>query len=592
MTKRASSLSNCNMSDLKNHRGRGLVCLLGLMLAFGTLACYWPARQFDFVSLDDPIYVYRTRMVTQGLSWPGIVWAFQCVQGGNWNPLVWLSHMADCDLYGSKAGGHHVTNLLLHTANALLLFLVFKYMTGAIWRSAFVAAIFAWHPMHVESVAWISERKDVLSTLFLLLTIWAYASFSKAAIPRRKMFYVLALFLFSLGLMCKAMLVTLPLVFLLLDYWPLQRTESAGRLVIEKAPFLVLSLAASGLAVWAQRSTGALGTAPLPDRLENAVVSYAMYIGYLFWPVHLAVFYPFPDSISIWQTGGAVLLLGAISWVVIWGMKKRPYLSMGWFWFLGTLVPVIGLVQVGMQSRADRYTYVPYIGLAVMLSWGVVDLAQAWPRSRAALTAVAALALGCCLTATCSQVKYWRDSTTLYEHALKVTTGNYLVNENLGIFMGMNGNIDQSVKYLQESIRLNPKVASPYYNLGKAYALQHRMDDAVVVSKEAVRLAPNDPKGLNNLAWLYATCPKAEFRDGAEAVRLASRACEITKQPEPEYLDTLAAAYAEAGRFNEAIKTTEEIRALAELDHDTRMTDMALQRLTLYKAGKPFRDEE
>jgi tetratricopeptide (TPR) repeat protein len=414
----------------------------------------------------------------------------------------------------------------------------------------------------------------------------------------------------------------------------------------------------------------------------------------LFWPVDLAVFYPFPNSIPIWQAAGAALLLGSISWAVIRGMKKRRYVGVGWFWFLGTLVPVIGLVPVGMQALADRYTYIPYIGLAVMLSWGMADLAEAGPRSRAALTWVAALALAGCLAATCSQVKYWRDNMTLYEHALKVTSGNYIAHNNFGNTLMANGRLDEAVKQFQEVIRLKPTVALPYNSLGTAYALQEKLDEAMAAFlkaialkpglaqahynlgtaylhkgqlpeavtelktalrldpadlkaqktladallktgkaaealhycqavlaadpedahayftlgwacqaanrpeqalanyKEAVRRAPDTPQCLNALAWMYATSPAAGIRNGAEAVRLANRACQITKRQNTEMLDTLAAAYAETGRFDDAIKITGEIRAQALSTHDTATADTARQRLKLYQAGKPYRDEQ
>jgi len=716
------------MADLNGHRERRLVCLVGLMLTFGTLACYWPVRHFDYVNLDDPLYVYQTRMVQQGLSWPGVIWAFQCIKGGNWNPLVWLSHMADCQLYGVTPGGHHLTNLLLHSANVWLLFLVLKRMTGAIWRSGFAAAIFAWHPLHVESVAWVSERKDVLSTLFWLLTIWAYVRYAEQSeggtqkaesshtpyasriTQHASCYYGLALFFFALGLMCKPMLVTLPFVLLLLDYWPLRRlsfpplhhsitpppqpsTPPLLRLLLEKLPFAVLSLAVGALAVWAQQNVQALGTESLSLRLENAVVSYATYLGKFFWPVNLAVFYPYPDSIPMWQAGGAALVLGAISWAVIRGMRQRRYLGAGWFWFLGTLVPVIGLLQVGMQALADRYTYIPYIGLALMVSWGLADLAAAWPRGRAALAGAAALALGCCLATSRSQIKHWRDSTALYEHALKVTSGNYMAHDNLGNVLMDDGKLDEAVKHYREVIRLTPTIGKPYNDLGKAYALQGKMDDAMILFsnaarlnpglaqarwnlgnawllkgkvaeglaemkiavqlspeditghrvfvdtliklgkaaealpyceavvkaepedaharftlgsaclaskrleqaaanfKKAMQLAPDTPECMNALAWIYATSPQAELRNGAEAVRLAEEACKITKRQKTTILDTLAAAYAEAGRFDDAVKTTEEIRALAVSAHDTNTVDTARQRLKLYKAGKAYRDE-
>ena len=710
-----------NTADAHVNRQRWGSLIGWLVLAFGTLACYWPVRHFEFVNLDDPLYVYQTPIVQRGLSWPGVAWAFKCVKGGNWHPLVWLSHMADCQLYGMTPGGHHVTNLLLHLANACLLFLILKRMTGATWRSGFAAAIFAWHPLHVESVAWVSERKDVLSTLFFMQTLWAYVRYTQVQRPRSKVqsqgtrntqhatrFYVLSLSLFTLGLMCKPMLVTVPFVLLLLDYWPLRRNAERGvrsaesgtlqstrwgRLLLEKVPFAVLSLTASALAVWAQQSVQALGTQPLFLRLQNAAVSYATYLEKLFWPAHLAVCYPYPDSIPLWQVGMATVVLGAISWVALRGMKRRRYLAVGWFWFLGTLVPVIGLLQVGMQALADRYTYIPSIGLAVMVSWGMADLAGAWPGGRAALAAVAALALGGCLAVTCSQINYWRDSRALYEHALKVTSGNYMAHDNLGNVLMDEGRLDAAVKQFQEVIRLTPAIGKPYNDLGKAYALQGKMDDAmnmfsnavalnpglaqarwnlgnayllkgeaaeglaemkkavwlspedieayrrfantliklgkaaeaqpyceVVVKaepedaharytlgsaylankrlqqaaanfKEALRLAPDTPECMNALAWIYATSPQAELRNGPEAVRLAEGACKITQRQRVAILDTLAAAYAETGRFDEAVKTTEELGALAVAAHDTNTVDTARQRLELYKAGKPYRDE-
>jgi tetratricopeptide (TPR) repeat protein len=632
--------------------------------------------------------------------------------------------MAVVQFHGAAPGPHHLTNLLLHAVNACLLFLVLKRMTGAIWRSAFVAAVFAWHPLHVESVAWVSERKDVLSTLFWLLTMWAYARYSeqenrkargglalaktqsqkpnlaaqnsRASFSRlpSSVFYLLAVFLFALGLMSKPMLVTLPFVLLLLDYWPLQRTASLSSRVLEKLPFLTLSLAACVLAFWAQNKSEAVGIQPLLLRLENSAVSYASYFGTFFWPVNLAAFYPYPDSIPFWRAGLAALALGAISCAVIYGMGRRAYLVVGWLWFLGTLVPVIGLVQVGMQARADRYTYIPYIGLAVMASWGLADLCAAWPRIRTALAWFAApLALAGCLVATRSQVTCWQDSAALYEHALKVTSGNYIAHNNIGDLLMEKGKLDEATAQFREVIRLKPSVAKPYNNLGKAYALQEKLDDAMAMFSKAialnpglaeshynlgnayfvkgnmppaitelktalrlkpddvtaqkrlaeawlktgkgaeavpyceavlraqpedaqaqfalgwallldhrlelalphyqaaVRLAPNAPQYLNGLAWLYATSPRAEIRNGAEAVRLAERACQLTKRQDSRTLDTLAAAYAEAGRFPEALNATEEIHSLALASHDPATAETARQRSELYQAGKPYRDE-
>jgi protein O-mannosyl-transferase len=578
--------------DARKRREGWRVCWLALALAFGALACYGPVRGFDFVSYDDPVYVYHNPMVQRGLTGPGFVWAFKDLEGGNWNPLVWLSHMADCQLYGLKPGGHHVTNLALHVLNVWLLFMVLRSLTGAMWRSAFVAALFAWHPMHVESVAWVSERKDVLSTAFWLGAMWSYAAYARGAGARRPLCYGVTLLLFALGLMCKSMLVTLPVVFLLLDYWPLRRPEPVGKLVTEKLPFLALSASAGVLAIWAQKSAGAMPAVPAFLRLENAIVSCATYLERLFWPVDLGCFYPFPDTISVWRTAASVLVLGAVTWGVIRGTKARRYLGTGWFWYLGTLVPVIGVVQVGSQAMADRYTYVPYIGLAVMVSWGLADLAQAWPRGRPVLIGGAIVALVCCLAVTASQVKYWKDNRSLYEHTLSVTTGNYLIDENLGIEMGIEGKLDDAARLLQESVRLKPYWAPSYRDLARVFALQHRLDDALACDKAALRVAPADPDNVNNLAWIYATCPRADLRNGAEAVKLATRACEATQRKNIAILDTLAAAFAEVGRFDAAIETVGEMRAVAEANFDTNMARLAQQRLELYQAQKPLRDEE
>ncbi len=682
------------MIDLKGNREGRLVGLLGAILVFGTLACYWPVRHSQFINLDDPTYVYESAMVKHGFSWPGFVWAFKSFDGGNWNPLIWISHMADCQLFGLHPGWHHVTNVLLHAANAMLLFYVFRLMTGAIWRSALVAAIFAWHPMHVESVAWVAERKDVLSTLFWLLTMWAYAKYAWAAGLPRKCHYGLALFFFALGLMCKSMLVTLPLVLLLLDYWPLRRAEPIRKLLAEKAPFLALSVAACALAICAQAGAGAIGSAPMAVRLENAVVSYAIYLWKLFWPVDLACFYPFPKSISVAPVLAAALLLAAMTWLAIRAKKARPYLAVGWFWFLGTLVPVIGLVQIGMQAWADRYTYIPYIGLAMMASWGLGDLAEAWPRARTATICAAVLGLTAIWGATRRQIGYWENNSTLYNHALSVTSGNYIAHNNLGNMFLDENKLDDAAREYEETLKLTPRVAKPYNNLGNVYARQKKLDlavplflkavllesnlaeahynlgnayvtqgrtndgiaelkkaillkpgdvatqsklvDALVQSgkaddavaaaedfvkadeadahahfllgwscqkakqpdkalnnyKEALRLSPDTPECINAVAWVLATSPEPSLRDGHEAVQLASRACALTKNRNPALLDTLAAAYAEAGQFGDAIKTTEEIRKLAASTHDTNSEDTARQRLALYQAGKPCRDEQ
>jgi protein O-mannosyl-transferase len=353
-----------------------------------------------------------------------------------------------------------------------------------------------------------------------------------------------------------------------------------------------LSLAASVLTVWAQQKAEAmLMEPPLSLRLENAAVSYAVYLGKFFWPVNLVVYYPYPSTMALWQTAGAILLLGAISLAVVCGLKQRRYLGVGWFWFLGTLFPVIGLVQVGSQAMADRYTYVPSIGLGIMMSWGLAELAEAWPRGRTALASVAALTMVFCLAMTWPQVQYWRNSVALFEHAVKATSGNCMAENKLGILLDRNGKFEEAIMHFREALRLNPRMADTYYNLAAIYAAQHRMDDALANCKEAIRLAPTAPQCMNELAWFYATCPRAEIRNGPEAVRLAEQACQITKRQDTDMLDTLAAAYAETGRFAEAIKTAEEIRILALLAHDTNSAVAVNKRLELYQAGKPYRDQ-
>ena len=429
---------------------------------------------------------------------------------------------------------------------------------------------------------------------------------------------------FALGLMSKPMVVTLPMVLLLLDYWPLQRREPVGKRLAEKLPFLALSLIASVVAVWAQQSVGAAWPVPLAVRLENALVSYVTYIEKFVWPVNLAIDYPYPISIPIWQWGGAALVLGGISWAVISGMRKRRYLGVGWFWFLGTLVPVIGLVQVGTQPMADRYTYLPYIGLALMVSWGLADLAGVRQGAKVAFAGFAAVALGCCLGATSLQVESWRDSMALYEHAIKVTRDNYLAHKSLGLLLAANGQLDEALKHFREVIRLHPGAdtfnnvgriyvkqgksdeatpmfakaialdsslietqqklagalirigktaeALPYceavaqarpddaqahFALGEVCLVEKRPEEAVANFKKTLQLAPDSTDCMNALAWIYATCAKPEMRNGSEAVRLATKACQMTKPLKPGMLDTLGAAYAEAGRFPDAINTAE-----------------------------------
>jgi tetratricopeptide (TPR) repeat protein len=789
------------------------VCLLLLLC---TAAVYGQTAGHAFIQFDDNAYVYENPHVRRGLTWEGVAWSFTTLQASNWHPLTWLSHMLDCEIFGLNAGYHHLVNVLLHILNSVLLYLVLKRMTGAIWRSVTVAALFSLHPLHVESVAWIAERKDVLSTLFFMLTLWAYARYaSRPSWPR----YWAVFGALALGLMAKPMLVTVPLVLLLLDYWPLGRfhqmedtgTEGsvgiqhmgqgnrgarAMRLLFEKVPLLALAATSSVITFVAQQRGGATApsdVAPLGLRAANAVVSYAAYVGKMLWPRHLAFFYPYRDSVTTAEWMVPALLLVGVSVLVIRASRRWRYLAVGWFWYLGTLVPVIGLVQVGRQSMADRYTYVPLIGLFLMGVWGTADLATRWRHGRTVLAGAAGGVLIACMVGAWVRVSYWQDGITLFGQALQVTEGNALAHNNLGLalqergraeeaiahyekalridpamdnahgnlgnalleqgrreegmrhykealrinpasakahnnlgneFMGQGqtkkaiehyqkalqinpeqaathsnmgnalmtegrpdeamahylealridpefanahnnlglslarqGKRDEAIVHLREALQLNPDYADGHYNLGVLLAGQGRLEEAIDHYREAVRidptyaraqyelgavslrqgkrdeaiahfrialagdseypeahrslalvladqgnpkeaiehyleairLRPDDPGAYNNLAWIRATHPDPELRNGAEAVRLAERACALWKDREPNLLDTLAAAYAEAGRFPEAVETLEEAISLAASAGPEERVRVLGARLQVYRAGRPYR---
>lgn len=478
--------------NMQQHRLERLVCLL---LIVATLAVFQQLPEYDFVNIDDYYYVTENVHVTRGLTREGIIWAFTTLHANNWHPLTWLSHMLDCQLFGLKPGMHHLTNLLLHMANSTLLLLVLKRMTGALWRSAFAAALFALHPLHVESVAWVAERKDVLSTLFWLLTVWGYAGYVEY--PGRNR-YLLVLLFFALGLMAKPMLVTLPFILLLLDYWPLGRVKlwesreggsggiqrsSALHLVREKIPFFALTLASGIVTVVAQYKGGAvrsLNLLPLDVRIANALVSYVGYIGKMIWPQHLAIFYPHPGALPTWQVVGAGLLLLSLSIILLRAAGRFPYLGVGWLWYLGTLVPVIGLVQVGDQAMADRYTYVPLIGLFVLIAWGIPDLMARWRYRQIALTISAVIVVFCCTVSTWSHVKHWRNGTALFTHAVNVTADNALAHDGLGFALARQGRLDEAIAHYSEALRIKPGYAKARYNL--EHALRH-VDESPGVSR-------------------------------------------------------------------------------------------------------------
>lgn len=489
----------------------GILFLLALVAA--TLLVYGQVRHFEFINYDDTEYVTENVNVRGGLIVEGIVWAFRTVHAGNWHPLTWLSHMLDVSLFGMDPGGHHVMNLIFHIINTLLVFVVFSKMTGAIPKSAFVAALFALHPLHVESVAWVSERKDLLSTFFWMISLWAYAGYAAAPSMRR---YLTVAACFCLGLMSKPMVVTLPFVLLLLDYWPLKRFQWSHlkggangcrtvifRLIREKIPLLVLSALSAVVTVYAQASGGAvkdLDIFPLTVRIANAVVVYAAYIIKMIWPSDLAFLYPHPGMPPAWQVACAVLLLAGITVFGLARAGKQPYVIFGWFWFLGTLVPVIGLVQVGMQAMADRYTYIPLTGLFIMVTWGIADAARKWRHQ----TPVLALGAGILLLVfgglTWQQAGYWKNSENLFRRAIDITKDNFIAHYNLANVLARREDPAEAVFYYREALRIKPGFADAHINLGNTLSLQGHDGDAVRHYQAALKLQPQNARLHINLA--------------------------------------------------------------------------------------------
>ena len=679
--------------------------LVAIVLALVTLAIYWNVLGHQFLNYDDADYLTQNPMVQRGLTGEGVSWAFTAPVSSNWHPLTMLSLMLDVQLFGVRTGVIQFMSVLYHVANALLLFLLARRMTGALWASAFVAAFFAWHPLRVESVAWLAERKDVLSTFFLILTLLAWTAYVRSPSRFR---YGLSLLFFALGLMSKPMLVTLPFAMVLLDLWPFQRLrlgavgepatdrKSLIDSLREKIPFIALTLISSYITFIVQRgglSVATMERIPLVTRVSNALVAYVSYLWKTIWPVNLSVYYPYPETIQTASAVMAALLLLGISLLVWRNWRARPWLFTGWFWYVGTLVPVIGIVQVGSQAMADRYSYIPSIGLGFALAFGAQELLTLRPGLRRPIGMLAALVVVTWILLTGRQVKFWKDDETLFTHALQATTRNHLASAVLGsvaaqagrmdeaerlfeqsilwrpdsfeahtaygVTLLRVGQLDKATEHLQRAIQLNPmqfeawnglgavlsrrkqpeealeKFTSalninPHYgearlnrammlqqlgrapealddylpalpllaptpaillNIGNLLLAQRRSGEALGLYQQVLRLEPDQVDALNRVAWVLATHPDPNLRNGSEALSIAQKACSLTQQQHAPSLNTYAAALAENGRYPEAVENVQRAIELARASGQNGFVSIAEKLLALYQSGQPFREE-
>ena len=536
--------------------------LIMLGLAVVTLAIYAQVIGHQFITLDDPTYIQENSMVNHGLTRAGLAWAFTTFHVANWHPLTWISHMVDCQLFGMNAGGHLLVNALIHAANTLLVFWFLLRTTHARWPSALVAALFALHPLHVESVAWASERKDTLSTLFGLLSLIAYVRYVDAPSGIRYLWTGMTL---ALGLLAKPMLVTWPFVMLLLDYWPLRRWQSAKskaetgklrKLILEKIPFFILVAASAVITLIAQSRGGALRTLahePVALRLSNALVSYAKYLLLTFWPNHLAVYYPLaPRGIPSWQIVGAAFLLIGITAFCFIQRKIRPYLIVGWLWFLGTLVPVIGLVQVGGQTMADRYFYIPSIGLFIALVFGLAEIVTSWRVAPSLCAAIAGAVLLVLATLANAQIQRWRDSFTLFEYTLAVTPPNVRIEHNLGVAFGAINRFDEAAVHFEKALQIDPNFYDGLVAMSVTRAHQGRMPEAIEYFQAAIRLQPDTPKAHVQLA--HALWEQNRDQEALEEMRRALQSA----PGDPDIRGDFGLALAMVGRLPEAIEQLQE----------------------------------
>ena len=553
-----------------------------------------------FINFDDDTYVYENSHITAGLTLDGFKWMLTHSHANLWHPLTTLSHMADCQIFGLKPAGHHLINVLLHNIAAVLLFLVLRAMTGTLWESAFVAAIFAIHPMRVESVAWIAERKDVLSGVFFMLTLGAYLRYVRA--PSRGC-YVTTSILLACGLMSKATFVTVPVVLLLLDYWPLGRGKDFRawrKLIIEKIPLFVLSaLAAFATVFWQTVTMPTLEQLSLLARLKNAAVSLVMYLCQTFWPSGLAVFYPHPhDQLNIWLVIACVVLLVGITVLAIFVRQKHPYVLVGWFWFLVLVAPVTGILQAGLQGRADRFTYLPHIGITILVTWTCADLTRDWRNRRMILGSVAGVVIAALVVLAFRQATFWSDSISLWRHALAVTPDNQIAHQNLAAALWTAGKADESHKesraaamaHARTTLKDFPYDVATRNDLGIFLVQNGDVRGGIEQWEASLQIDPNDGNALNNLAWVLATYPEDGIRNGVRAANLATKATKLPGGNSPIVLRTLAAAYAETGDFADAITIVRRALDLATAQRENSLATTLRHEMELYQARTPYRE--
>ena len=620
--------------------------IIALLLAALTLALYWPVRQCDLVYFDDPLLLTDSPEVQAGFTWPSVKWALTSVVIANWQPVTNLSFLAVSQFFGIAPGAHHLANALIHAVNAALLFLLLVRLTNLTWRSAVTAAIFAWHPLRVESVAWIAERKDVLCAFFFLLSLLSWTSYAQAKADAKKSNALsrithhassvwLALIFFALALLSKPMAVTLPFVLLLLDVWPLGRIPNSKfqisnlqSLLVEKIPFFALMIVFCVATYWIQHDYAAmtpwakLGLAP---RVANAIAGYLAYPAQLFWPLNLAEIYPYPKSFDVTVTVLKAALLLAISLACLTQLARRPWLAVGWIWYLGMALPVIGLVQVGEQAMADRYTYLPLIGPVVALVWTTADMFSRARGRKIFLTATAVFILSTLAILSERQLQFWRNTIALFAHNVDVTPGNGSAHFTLGLGWLHAGDTNRAVtcfrvakmlspgdlqvrQSLADTLRnqghlpdamaeyralteLEPTYTTARVCLAGLLAAQGQEAESIAQLNEAVRLNPDLIEALNNLAWALATSPRADLRDGPRAVQLAQHACELTQFRKTIYVGTLAAAYSEAGKFDEAVATAQHACELANQNGETNLLQRNQELLGRYRAHKTAREE-